>query len=196
MKHRTYQIDYSRYSFNAEDDWGCYNAKGNKMYGYYDREYLMHKYICDDGLQHNMGEHVAKWEYFNGKIPEGLQVDHIIPLKNGGTNKLSNLRLLTQADNNRNELTKINHSEAAKRRKHTDESKKKMSEARKGKNNTKKSLSVGQYTLNDELVAVWPSINEAGRNGFLASCICDCLKGIQKKHKGFKWKPIEKDEEI
>lgn len=186
---RNYQVDNSRYIFIEEEDWGCYNIKGKKLHGYYDREYLMHKYICNDGLQHKVAEHIAKWEYFNGKIPEGMVIDHIIPLSNGGTNKLSNLRVVTQGDNNRNSLSRINHSKAAKLRKHTEESKKKMSEQRKGKyNNPKKSKNVCQYTLDGVLVKEWPSAAEAERNGFNKSCIHDCLIGRQKKHKGFKWK--------
>lgn len=31
------------------------------------------------------------------------------------------------------------------------------------------------------------SINEAGRNGFQASCICNCCKGIRQTHKGHIW---------
>lgn len=31
------------------------------------------------------------------------------------------------------------------------------------------------------------SINEAGRNGFQASCICNCCKGIRHTHKGYTW---------
>lgn len=133
---RTYQIDYSRYTFKEEDDWGCYNSDGNYLKGYFDREYLKHKFICDDGKQHKMSEHTAKWEYFNGKIPEGMEIDHIIPISNGGTNKLSNLRLCTHADNNRNELSRKNHSIAARLRKLTEETKQKISEAHKGKHHS------------------------------------------------------------
>ena len=129
---RNYQVDYSKYSFKAEDDWGCYNKNGNLLKGYFDRQYLAHKFNCDDGKQHKMLEHIAKWEYFNEKIPDGMTIDHIIPLSNGGTNKLDNLRLVSQADNNRNPLTRINHSIAAKMRQLSEETKKKISEAHKG----------------------------------------------------------------
>ena len=41
---------------------------------------------------------------------------------------------------------------------------------------------------NDNLIGVYESIREAARqvNGDIR-CICDCIKGIQKTHKGSKW---------
>jgi len=41
--------------------------------------------------------HGLVWEAFNGKIPEGLEIDHIDNDKNN--NNLSNLRLVTRRDN-------------------------------------------------------------------------------------------------
>ena len=58
---------------------------------------------------------------------------------------------------------------------HTEEFKKKMS---------KKVL---QFTLDDEFVREWPSVNECGRNGFSQSAVIACCRGKRKSHKGFKW---------
>lgn len=125
---RYYQVDYSRYSFKAEDDWGDYdNGKYREPwfdYGGYNRK----MYWCTDGKRHSMAEHVAKWEYFNGEIPDGMQIDHIIPVLNGGTNKLSNLRLVTPKGNANNELSLINKSNAAIKRFEDEEERKKQSE--------------------------------------------------------------------
>lgn len=89
----------------------------------------------------------------------------------------------------------------------TEEHKRKISEAHKGKHLTeehrikisetlkdtllnRKDLSkqVAQYSLNDELVKVWCSINECGRNGYIQGCVSECCNGKRKTHKKFKWK--------
>ena len=49
------------------------------------------------------------------------------------------------------------------------------------------SKKVYQYTLDNELVKIWQSTQECGRNGFLQSCVSSCCQGKQKTHKGFKW---------
>lgn len=55
--------------------------------------------------------------------------------------------------------------------------------------NGKKSKTVYQYTLDGELVNVWPSANECGRNGFKTTCVSRCC--LNKPHcntyKGYKW---------
>ena len=43
--------------------------------------------------------HRLIWEYFNGKIPEGLQVDHMNNIRND--NRITNLQLLSNKDNSR-----------------------------------------------------------------------------------------------
>lgn len=52
-------------------------------------------------VQVSTGEllHRIIWKAFNGEIPEGMEIDHIIPIKDGGTNDLSNLRILTHKQN-------------------------------------------------------------------------------------------------
>lgn len=45
-----------------------------------------------------------------------------------------------------------------------------------------------QLTKTGELVREWPSIHEAGRNGFEISNICYCCKGNRNHHKGYIWK--------
>lgn len=56
------------------------------------------------------------------------------------------------------------------------------------KNNSKKPIC--QYTLNGELVKVWESQKEAGRNGFCRRVINKVLKN-GKPYKGFIWKYYE-----
>ena len=51
----------------------------------------------------------------------------------------------------------------------------------------KTSRPVKQLTLDGTLVAIWPSAQEAQRNGFNQSTICKCCIGLINKHKGYKW---------
>lgn len=46
---------------------------------------------------------------------------------------------------------------------------------------------VYQCTPDGELVKVWPSTRECGRNGFNASHVAECCRGEHKTHKGFRW---------
>lgn len=73
---------------------------------------------------------------------------------------------------------------------HTEEAKQKISESQI--NSPKKSKPVYQYSLDGELIAIWPSIMEAGRNGFSNSGISRCCNKKLKSHKGYRWsyKPL------
>lgn len=116
MSKRKYYEPLPKYTFVAEDDWGDYENGIYRKGNFDDAGYCVHWYACTDGKGHNCLEHCKKWEYFNGKIPEGYEIDHIIPISNGGTNKLSNLRLVTPEENSNNPLTKKNISKAIKKR--------------------------------------------------------------------------------
>ena len=71
---------------------------------------------------------------------------------------------------------------------HSEDTKRKMSEAHKGKiyANTKPIL---QFSKNGELIAEYPSLVEAERNTGCDNCsICNCCKGNRKSAGGFIWK--------
>ncbi len=53
--------------------------------------------------------------------------------------------------------------------------------------NGKLSTPVKQMNLDGTLVTIWPSINEAQRNGFDTSGVWGCCNGKYSKYKGFKW---------
>ena len=178
---RIYMVDYSLYSFKAEDDFGDY-YKGKYREGWTDvYGYRCHHYWCTDGKQHTLSEHIAKWEYFNGKIPTGLEIDHIKTVKNGGTNKLSNLRIGTHKSNMNNEETKENISCVMK-------------------NHKSLSKQVHQFTLDGELIGMYQSTQEAARQtGFYQWAISACCNGgffskkrnkwvNTTKYKGYIWK--------
>ena len=46
---------------------------------------------------------------------------------------------------------------------------------------------VFQYSLNNELIRVWESTQEVGRNGFNQGHISDCCLGKRNIHKNYKW---------
>jgi hypothetical protein len=157
-----------------------------------------HGYIIDniknkEGTWYPYYEHSIKWIYFNGGIPDGYVIDHIVPVKNGGTNKLSNLRLVTPKGNANNELTRNNISESHKGKKQTEETKKKRSDSMKGKlvNYKKYSKQVCQYTLEGKLIAIYPSTAECERNGFCRTAVRKCCDGTydnNNTYKNYIWK--------
>lgn len=56
-----------------------------------------------------------------------------------------------------------------------------------------RSKSVGQYTLDGELVKIWPSTQEAQRQaGFSQGNVSEVANGNRKTAYGFRWKYIEK----
>lgn len=56
--------------------------------------------------------HRLVYETFVGEIPQGYQIDHINTIRTD--NSLENLRCVTQAENNKNPLTRKHRSEARK----------------------------------------------------------------------------------
>ena len=59
------------------------------------------------------------------------------------------------------------------------------------------SKSIGQYTLDGELVEIWPSTNEVQRQaGFGQGNISAVARGERNKAYGFIWKYVERKEEI
>ncbi|MEQ3340193.1 NUMOD4 domain-containing protein [Clostridium butyricum] len=57
----------------------------------------------------------------------------------------------------------------------------------KSKTNGNNSKTVYQYDLNKNIIKVWTSLNEAGRNGFSVVLISRCCLGKGRTHKGFIW---------
>lgn len=71
------------------------------------KNYIENKYKTKDGNQTVCLRHRVVWFYFNGEIPQDMEIDHIIPIKDGGDPKaLSNLRIVTHVGNMNNEYTR------------------------------------------------------------------------------------------
>ena len=125
----------------------------------------LHVDLCEDGKRKEFNIHRLVWETFNGKIPDGMQVNHID--ENKLNNRLDNLNLMTPKEN-------TNYGTRNKR-------------ASVAMTNGKLSDPVLQLTLDGELVREWPSMSEADRYGYNHSHISSCCNGKRKSHKGFKW---------
>lgn len=93
------------------------------------------------------------------------EVDHIIPVKNGGTDAFENLRIGSKSQNQNNSTTLVNHSNARKEKKCID-----------------------QFNINGEFIRQWDSLHDAERFGFGRKEIKMCCEGIYKQHKGYIWK--------
>lgn len=117
--------------------------------------------LWKDGIAKMFKVHRLVWEAFNGEIPEGMEVNHINEDKTDNRYP-ENLNLMSPMENcnwgTRNQKIK-----------------------------EKLSDSVLQLTPDDELVKEWPSMNEAGRNGFSIGSISMCCNSKIKKYRGFKW---------
>ncbi len=87
--------------------------------------------------------HRIIWEAFNGKIPDGMQIDHINTIRDD--NRLENLKLVSSKENANNPLTK-----------------KHMSEGNKGKTNHLKK-SIRCCNIKGEFICVFDSITTAAK---------------------------------
>lgn len=157
-------------------------------------------YVTINGKQ--MLKHRLIWIAFNGSIPDNLEIDHIVPVKNGGTDSIQNLRLVSHDENCNNGISKTNYVESNKSKNigkhHSDETKEKISKNQI--NDVKKSKKVGKYNKNLELLCVYDSVHDAARkNNIKASGIFTSIKGkkYNKKtnmyinvntYKGYKWR--------
>lgn len=113
--------------------------------------------------------HRLVYETFNGIIPSGMQVNHID--ENKTNNHIDNLNLMTPKENS-------NHGTRNKR----------ISEYKLDKH--PKAQKIAQYTLNGELVKIYPSTRRAELDGFGHTSINRACKGLYKQYNGFIWKYI------
>ena len=103
---------------------------------------------------------------------------------------------------NISEESRKNKSEKLTGMKRSDETKQKISQAKRGhecysnperskklSQNSSRKKEIIQYSLNDEKLQTFSSANEAGRHiGKSGGTIADCASGRQKTAYGFKWK--------
>lgn len=116
------------------------------------------------GKQKTLKVHRLVCEAFHENPDNKPEVNHIDEDKTN--NNAANLEWCTRREN-------VNHGSRNERTRKTE------------------SKSVGQYTLDGELIKIWPSTIEAQRQaGFDCGHISKVANGERKTHKGFVWKYI------
>lgn len=210
------EIDFTRYKIQEDGRiWSNSPNKKRELKGNISPNGYVNVTLTDiHGKRRSHQWHRVIWYYFNGEIPDDLQVNHID--ENKQNNTLANLNLLTPKDNcnwgTRNERAAKTLSKQRKGKglgkdnpnwgnRWTDEQKKHLSDFKKGQHliNEKsiKSKKVYQYTLDGELVKIWPSTMECKRCGYNQGLVAECCRGGRwrdgkwinsKTYKGFIWK--------
>lgn len=156
-----------------------FSEYGTELYGHFHPNGYVELSFCGK----NMMAHRVLWEAFNGKIPKGMEIDHINNIRS--ENQLSNLRLCSHKENCNNPRSIENYK---KHNKSVDRSY--LSDYWKS---SKRSREVYQYTLDGKLVKEWASAAEAALNGgFAKQLIYQCCKGRLKSHHGFIWSYVKK----
>lgn len=167
-------IDYSNYEIYKDGTIisKYYNRKlsGSK----YNNGYYEVKLKLKDGSRVPFLWHRVVWYYFNGEIPENMQVNHIDEDKSN--NAISNLNLMTPKDNS-NWGTR--NSRISKTKTNIPSMSKKVAQINK---NT------------GEVICVYPSLREAERIGhFDSGAVSACCKNKYMRegnniYKNFIWK--------
>lgn len=114
--------------------------------------------------------HRVVWEAVTSEpILENLEINHISEIKT--ENFFENLQLVSHKEN-------CNYGTRNER-------------ARKANTNGKLSKKVGAFK-DGELVMIFPSVNEAQRQGFDIGSVGKCCRGVKnyKTHKGYEWRYI------
>lgn len=135
----------------------------------------------NNGKHHSQLVHRVCWIAVNGReVPEGMQIHHRNEDKT--MNAIWNLDLVSAKENcnfgTRNERIA-----------------KAQSKAMKGNTNRPKKR-VAAYNADGELVMVFDSIAEAGRNGYHQGNVCSCCRNCFNRegnnvYKGFTWKYLD-----
>lgn len=135
--------------------------------------YTLFELSSKDGKFHTYKLHRVLAELYcevpNGYTINELEVDHIIPVSEGGTNDVSNLRWATPKQNHNNPNTLVNRSKSMR---------------------NKQSMSkVVQQFKDGVLIAEFPSTREAERQlGYDHKSISRCCRGISNTAYGYTWK--------
>lgn len=186
------------------DDYVFY--KDGRIYSKYWKKFLkgyINKYgyvtvdlRCIDGKQRIFRWHRVIWTFFNGTIPDGMQVNHINEVKTD--NRLVNLNLMTPKENSNWGTRTERMTAKMKGRKFSEEHKAKLRGRKfsedvirkisEKKINGKLSKAVVAVDDNGNVVYEFPSTMEAKRKlGLDNSVIAKCCRGERKTCGGYRW---------
>ena len=147
-----------------------WSYKSNRFIGSKSRDYWHCALTSDDGNIWGTKVHRVIWTAVYGSIPDGFEINHLD--ENKDNNRISNLELTTHKEN-------CNYGTRTER-------------SANGHINGKKSKPVGAYK-DGVLKMIFPSLQEAQRNNFIASKISACCRGKIHSHKGYSWQYINNE---
>lgn len=141
------------------------------------RVVTLHK--MNDGKTMQMSEYVHRLVgiMFISNPDNKPELDHIIPVSEGGSDEVNNLRWVTSKENTNNPISKQKRDSS---RKGTD-----ISEKCKAKQKEKVIIDKVIGINEDNKILVFESAEEGKRNGFRH--ILDCCRGKRLQDKGYKW---------
>lgn len=154
-------IDFDSYVMEKD---GIFSKHYNKkLLGTKLNDYRKVNLKCVDGKKRDFLYHRVIAYFFIPNPENKPEVDHIIPLSEGGKNEVSNLRWVTSSENSRNPITLRKNIEAQRKKR--------------------------VYAYKDgELYGSWESENAAARDlGINQGNIHNCATGRCKTYKGYKW---------
>lgn len=206
---REMNIDFDRYII--EKDGSIYSKYWNKPLKEIkvnNKNYYYNFLKTKNGKKEYFLRHRVIWSFFNGEIPDDMEIDHI----NGNStdNRLENLRCVTHSDNMNNPISierlrqaNIGEKNPMFGKTMSEETKKKISKSMKkiyADGIIDKNKAIGQFNCEGELITEWKSATDCSRNtDFKQSGIFNALNGGYfdktrgkwhniKQYKGFIWK--------
>lgn len=197
------QVDIKGFEdYQITDDGRVWNKKSNKWLKVSIDPHKGGYYIVSlykDGKQRLTTIHRLIAETFIPNPEKKPCVDHINTIRTD--NRIENLRWVSYKENSNNDLTKQHLSNGHKKesngmfeKHHSEETKKKISEAKKGiklseKHKEKLFKKVCQYTLDNEFIREFQSLIEIkSKYGFDTSSIIRCCRNKQKTAYGYIWR--------
>lgn len=143
--------------------------------------------LCKDRKRKWFSMHRLVYEAFNGKIPEGMVIDHVDGCKTN--NNLSNLRCVTPKENCNNPVTMSRNAEKNRRLAQDPEFRKKHAEAVRKANRKRLNKSIVQIDkTTGETIRRWDCAMDVERElGIHNESISRCCLGKRKSAGGWKW---------